>query len=1422
MSEVNWNNIRALEGQRDGFEELVCQLASQEKIHGQKLFTRVGRPDAGKECYWELSNGNIRCWQAKYFTKSLDDQQWKQVDKSVKTAIDNHPKLEKYYLAIPVDRPDGKSGGKSMLQKWNIHVASWKKYARQKGMNVSFEYWGKHELETRLRLLKNEGLVYYFFNERELTDSWFSARNQESISALGGRYTPELNFKLPFADFLNGFTRDEEFLAQINGYYEEVLAQYRRIYLSANKEKLKKLISSLDKAIGSFRSIYESLVFSGVDAIPFDDVQNKLEIVVDAVQAIEDRYNDWRDEHEKAKREKGEKIDYHFRLFHNEMHDLQMLRHSLAELSQFLSSKICALANKPYLLLIGPAGIGKSHILADIVSERTDKKLQSLFLLGENFSSNEMPWTQVLRNQLRFDGNEDVFLGALNAKAESQQNRLIVILDALNEGNGRHVWPRKLNSFIRSFQKYPWLGLIVSIRDSFEELIAPENEIDSVSVSRIYHPGFECLEYEASSHFFKYYGITPPGSPLLHPEFQNPLFLKLFCEGLSKRGLKEVPSGYQGISTIIKNYLNGIEVKLAQPDQLDYDVKLNLLKEAVDAILIEMVKKEVDHLPYVEAEKIVSKVFIGKCNCEDKQYLKKLISEGVLNENLYWRNREHYDGVHFAYQRFQDHLFVSALLDKYLDNANALASFASGRLKDLLEANLESGYNQNFIEALSIQIPERVGKELHEVAPYAATYYVTVRAFIDGLLWRRLDTIGETARDYVNQVILGQEDLFHLFLDTTIAMGTKPDFYFNGDRLHNYLLKQSLPHRDEWWTTWLQYKYGENYGYNSINRLIDWAWSGRSKEQVSDDSIRLAAVMLSWFLTSSNRYLRDATTKAMISLLQNRIPVLLNVLKQFAEVNDPYVYERLHCVAYGCALRAVDHNSLVELSEYIYNTVFDTDLVYPHILLRDYARGVIEYTVHLDLKPKVETRKIRPPYKSFLPKSFPTVQEIDRKYDPKGKEGNYGEKGWGATAILRSMTTEYGRGMSQYGDFGRYIFQSILGNWSVDYDALSNYAVQRVFELGYDPKLFTDFDSRQGSGRGGGQVERIGKKYQWIVFHEILAKVSDNCKVFRHDSYRWSKPKKYAKYEGPWKPNVRDIDPTVLIQEVQNENYLEELNKLPWWIASRYEDWNQVPHDWIRRSDDFPSLEALLTVTDTKGVEWLNLNILADWREPRKVGESLYDVNRKRISYDISTWLVKPKALNQILKVSINDVRWQDWYPRVSNRTEVFSREFYWSQASRYFQKKPYFNGDALPTELLDKKFKKLALAYHTAVNYRWEDQYDCSKFDTIDYYKPSVIMSTGLRPSNREGEYVNEQHELVCFDPSVYQKGPSCLLIRKDHALKVLKELGFRLIWIINGEKQILGERKKSLPRANHFVRGIYYLTPRGKVLGAVNNYVK
>lgn len=79
--------------------------------------------------------------------------------------------------------------------------------------------------------------------------------------------------------------------------------------------------------------------------------------------------------------------------------------------------------------------------------------------------------------------------------------------------------------------------------------------------------------------------------------------------------------------------------------------------------------------------------------------------------------------------------------------------------------------------------------------------------------------------------------------------------------------------------------------------------------------------------------------------------------------------------------------------------------------------------------------------------------------------------------------------------------------------------------LKYDDELFTQHDcsSMVRFDRGyGGTIERIGKKYQWITFHHILARISDN-----HNVKRWDGD--VRPFSGLWDFFVRDFDPTVMM-----------------------------------------------------------------------------------------------------------------------------------------------------------------------------------------------------------------------------------------------------------------------------------------------------
>ena len=71
-------------------------------------------------------------YQAKYFlaTKEID---WSQIDKSVKTALEQNPELTNYTIAIACDLTDrsGKLGkGKTGWEHWEDHKSKWQQWAQ--------------------------------------------------------------------------------------------------------------------------------------------------------------------------------------------------------------------------------------------------------------------------------------------------------------------------------------------------------------------------------------------------------------------------------------------------------------------------------------------------------------------------------------------------------------------------------------------------------------------------------------------------------------------------------------------------------------------------------------------------------------------------------------------------------------------------------------------------------------------------------------------------------------------------------------------------------------------------------------------------------------------------------------------------------------------------------------------------------------------------------------------------------------------------------------------------------------------------------------------------------------------------------------------------------------------------------------------
>lgn len=1381
ISKVNieWTRLRSYNGdQKNAFEELICQLARAEEIEGKRKFVRVAAPDAGVEAYCILDNGEEFGWQAKFFS-SIGDSQWSQLTKSFETALLKHPRLTRYYICIPLDRADARvRGRKSLLDRWNEKVDDWTQIARRQGRKIEFVYWGDSEVFDRLSKTEHAGRRYYWFSQEEFSDSWFSQKLEESISNLGVRYQPELNFQLPISRTFQGLSRGKYFHFQFEASFRQFRREFNEYMMRPDIEEIRAEVEKIDLLYNEITDLIAQIDFVEVCIVP----QERLTFLLDAIQdtiitLINELY-----ESGIRKSEYAEKISsfYLSSKYESEIRKFRKLEITIRNFMSFITSSSVSLSNSPFLVLTGEAGVGKSHLLADIACNRTKQGAHTLLLLGQQFATQEDPWTQI-KKLLQVQCDRDTFLGVLNAKSEASGARVLIFIDAINEGQGKNIWKDHISGFITTLKRFPNIGLVLSLRTSYEKLLIPD--IDSLGATKLIHSGFSGQEYNASKLFFDNYQIKQPSIPLLHPEFSNPLFLKLFCEGLFKKGLHEIPDGYEGISSILNFYLDVVNEKIS--DKYYYPRKLFLVHKVLKKIAERIAETNNSYLSYEDAFSFIENLEEARSILNKSQFFQDLISEGLLTENVYWDKGDNpIEGIYIAYERFSDHLIASYLLEKYLDKGNPKETFSdrNNKLGCVLSDRYSTYHNKGLIEALSIQLPEKIGLELYEVAEHAKAFGPVISGFIESIIWRKKETLSDKQISYINATIGGSEYEIY-FIDTILLVTSNSGHYFNSDFLHNVLSPLSMANRDAWWTQLIHDRYpGDLDIPTTIRRIIDWAWIDDIKESLSDESVRLMSQTMIWFLVSCNRMLRDSSTKALICLLRNRIHVLMQLLDRFKEMNDPYVLQRIYAVAYGCAVRTTNIESLKPLGELVYKLIFNTEEVIPDILLRDYAKGIIEYAVFKGHKFEFDLALIRPPFRSELPDSFPSNEDIDHyKFDHSQKD--FKEHQWGVNDIVRSMTTEHGRGVGGYGDFGRYIFEHALSYWDINVDGLSNLAIQWIIEkLGYNVEKHGSFDQRIGyRGRGYHFEERIGKKYQWIVFHELLARVLDNC-TFCYDRYGNNIE---SLYEGPWEPFVRDIDPTITLR--RNEKRKKAKN---WFPPLSYSNWEHSNRDWVHLKDDLLNPIDQVLVVDEHGVEWLVLNMCPDWREPDPLDEKESDSLKKRLVYDLSSHIVRKKDLPKILGYLENSDLRGCGLSESKVRYEMFSREYYWASAYDTF-KSEYYGGNNWDNFYDRRTNRKLICKVaKTAIEYLWENEQDYSKDGSISFYKPAelVFRLLNLQYTDIEGILANAEGEVICFDPSIKYNMPKCLLVRKKDFLETLDANNLSVFWSILGEKQVLG----------------------------------
>jgi hypothetical protein len=1494
MLGVDWDVIRPLEGsQQKGFEELCAQLARLEILAGLPL-TRVGTPDGGVECYVILNDGSELGWQAKY-VNAIEDKQWSQIDKSIKTALEKHPRLIKYYICIPWDRPDARiDNRKSAQERWDEHVVKWTGWASERGMTVEFIYWGSSELIDRISRQEFISKYRFWFDARAFDTPWFTARLEEAVRAAGARYTPEIHVDLPIAAEFEAFGRTRHFFDTLKSHAREIRKVWN-FFLSESKSiesSTEALCSALSSQVPAILSELGTIKDQPIGELPFRRISDR----INSTKIIADELANLLFEKEQEFNAKSKQTPEGVKSGSQETNPFSSPRYRLVLLSSALTYALEDLdhgdlvAGNNLMILTGVAGTGKTHLLCDVARQRILRNQPTILLMGQRFISHDAPWTQASQ-QLDLPGmSAEDFTGALEAAAQVAGCRALVLVDAINEGAGKQIWPSNLASFLSHFQRSPWIGVALSVRSSYEDVIVPE-EIRSHAIF-VTHRGFSEHEYDAIRVFFAYYNLELPSIPLLAPEFRNPLFLKTLCWGLSQKGERRLPRGFHGITTVFALYLGAINDHLSS--SLGFNKKDPLVQRALEALAKEMFKTDDRWLPRPKAEELINALLPGR-EFERSLY-RGLVVEGILTEEIVKTDGTIDDEVVLvSYERFSDHLITKMLLDAHLNLEDPAAAFATdGPLSYLSD---EKRYvSPGLLEALCIQVPERVGKELITLAPQILdTRWSIGNAFRQSIVWRIPDSCTTETRDVIN-IINQQDRQWQDTLDILLTVATVPDHPFNATLIDQNLRQNTMPERDAWWSIYLHDSWGKE---TVVDRFVEWASLTINSVKIDDESVDLYSIILAWMFTTSNRFLRDHATKALVNLLSGRIDAVIRLINRFSNIDDPYVVERVYAVAYGITMRSHDAIEVGKLAQSVYDLIFANGEPPAQILLRDYARGIVERAIFLESDIKIDPNHIRPPYKSTWPK-IPTRKEIEPFLPDRDRGAWNGGDLWARNRIADSVLND---------DFAFYVIgtnSSMESNhwlslrlqdpmwfspderlsilvedlspdertaWEIfqesdaklqkvswknmrtrvvsveedlensaevepvqseesdheilqmqqeretalsafknalneehsnifekihddlvtdkknpprfDLSHIQRYILWRVFDLGWTTEKFGQFDrfTIGFHGRDAQKAERIGKKYQWIAYHEIMAFVSDNFQYYES----FNRDEIDHTYVGPWQIHMRDIDPSCIARSSPNKSHRNERSPV-WWAPVMYDGWDAPPNprEWIQRDDNLPAVTNLLRVENPKnGSYWLNLYGIFTWNQPTPPDYSSTEVERREIWYTVTGFLIHKEDTHAFLEWAKSVDLLGHLIPQLSDQ-RIMLGEYGWAPAYQYYQSE-YFGicGWAPPDRDCSIKLLIAASRYASGTN-----GFDCSteENDTVRLPAIDIIKSLGLKWDGSRGDFVDSSGNLAALDPTEEPEDPACLLVREDLMREYLARENLTICWIINGEKRVYG----------------------------------
>jgi hypothetical protein len=1322
---VDFHNIRphgSPPSLADAFEELASILIREGLIQwpADTELNRFGNPDGGREGRGVLQDGTVWAWQVKYLFK-FGDREARQVHESFVRTLDTDPDLARYYVVLPYDLPAGDKGGKrptkSAFTRWSEKVEEWKALAASRGKSVEIHYLGLTSLIGELTRPQHAGRIRYWFNASELSADSMEQRLDDVVAKAGRRYTPEVHVDVDASVALEGLGRTAIYAHRV----QTALAGLRKALgdswhaPAGDEAAFQTVLVNCRASLAAAESAVSGLLDEV--RIPTGEWPTIAHDVGSAESALHEVESLLQERH---LRSDGVYVDQASFLYST----IKRAREALWLTASLADSVETEAAKVGSLLLTGRAGVGKTHLFCDVAVRRISAGMPTVMGLGQDFSAAQL--LQQIPQVLQLEGSLDNALAVLDAAGEASGHLAMLMLDAVNEATDPERWVDDLRVLVAKVNRHPNVVLAVSCRTEFVAHVVGDDSAFPV----VTHVGFAEATSEAIDRYTREYGLERLMFPLMNPEYENPLFLKLACEALSTLGDDRFAIGSASLSTVCEAFIDAVNKRLSAPTRCDFDESTNL----VSNLSLQLVTLGAGPYKRDEVRQMAESTLPNR-HWSDSLML-GMLREGVLTA--------HGDDIAFGYQRLGDVIRASVLAE--LSDTDLTAWYAS--------LDEDSAWEERgTLGALAVIAPEKRRCEVIDLFKDTEGRVDSdiVDAFVESLAMRAPQDTTDRTADLLKQLIDQSESSRGLW-DQVIRVACMPGHKVNADWMHGYLLSTALPERDTSWSEWLVRTI--DHGHGGVRTLLEWGWPDASRYDPSplpDEVSRLATLALGWMLTTPDRRVRDRATKALVNVGERGLGGFTSAIAAFASCDDPYVTERLTAAVCALTLRTSERAEIHALADAAVSLLGDA---WPtHLLTRDYVRRTLTKANELDWNGPDG----RPPYGAKWPVRSLPARSIEAMIGPPDRE---------YSSIWHSLHA--------LGDFGTYVLEPALEKF--DYPDLSRLRtaaeraiLTRVVQLGWSGERFAALDRHRHGGHDG-HVERFGKKYQWIGLYEVLGRLADNRKLVD----RWDNEEPPFDYEYAEQLVYRDIDASVL---TSTQPAVSGTAVRTWYAPVQATFPSEVASNYPRSLDGVPDPIDLIALTDSNEERWLSLVRHENWTQALPPEIQAMNAPNLNVWMQIRGYLLpieQASALESWAKDADWDGRWMAENAQVHNRLLASHPQAPdWDAADGNAEPRgPVV--DAIPTPL----FQPVAWYGGTGTSR------ESTGINEPTGYVPSRMLIDAL-DLRRSGDFEwADVNGLALSDPTAGVEETSTLVVRRD-LVGNLASAGFTLFWTVLLNKQ-------------------------------------